>query len=291
MTAAGRARSRQPRVARGAPCACAAVQLLAVAVVERKYDSMTGSSTRFVRMMAATPMLAATAISWMTWIWMKRIVKNPMVSVASAMPPGTSSLRKLVRAADRLSAPSKISEPVELTICTPWLTAIAKTRKGTRIDMGSMPKPSSVMMPSCHTTATRAHEQDQHHQRAATASRAKTSKPVITKRDQEEDDDALRPFGDVANHLREPDDVDVDRRTLDEDVDDPGSVGARIELLPHAGLDIAGDGDEVEALAGVRVELHQLGAHNRAREVVGHQPAHDAGLEDVAPHPIQPFGR
>ena len=52
------------------------------------YDSATGSSTRFVRMMAATPMLAAIAISWMTRIWMNRIVTNPMTSVASATPAG-----------------------------------------------------------------------------------------------------------------------------------------------------------------------------------------------------------
>ena len=33
---------------------------------------------------------------------------------------------------------------------------MAKIRKGTRIDIGSMPKPSRVSNPSCQTTATKA---------------------------------------------------------------------------------------------------------------------------------------
>ena len=90
-------------------------------------------------MIAATPMLAAIAISWITWIRMNRMVKNPIVSVASAIPPGTSRRRKLVRAASMPEAPRKISERTELTICTPWLTAMANTRNGTRIDIGSIP--------------------------------------------------------------------------------------------------------------------------------------------------------
>ena len=100
---------------------------------------MTGIRTRFVRMMTATPRLAVIAISWMTRILMRRIVRKPMVSEASAMKPGTRSRRKLFRAAVTESAPSKISAPLALIICTAWLTPMAKMRKGTRIDIGSMP--------------------------------------------------------------------------------------------------------------------------------------------------------
>ena len=34
-----------------------------------------------------------------------------------------------------------------------WLSAMAKTRNGTRIDSGSMPKPSRLSRPICQTTA------------------------------------------------------------------------------------------------------------------------------------------
>ena len=117
------------------------------------YESATGSSTRFVRMMAATPIPAAIAISWITRIWMNRIVTKPMTSVARAAKPGMSSRRKLRRAAVTPSAPSNTSEPNELTIWMPWLTAMANTRNGTRIDMGSIPNPSRLITPSCQTTA------------------------------------------------------------------------------------------------------------------------------------------
>ena len=90
-------------------------------------------------MMAATPMPAAMAISWMTRISMNRIATNPTTSVASAAKPGTSRRRKRLRAAVMRSAPSKTSDPNELIICMPWLTAMANTRNGTRIDIGSMP--------------------------------------------------------------------------------------------------------------------------------------------------------
>ena len=38
--------------------------------------------------------------------------------------------------------------------CAPWLTPMAKTRKGTRIEYGSSSKPSAATSPSCQTTAT-----------------------------------------------------------------------------------------------------------------------------------------
>ena len=75
--------------------------------------------TRFVRMMPATPRLAVIAISWMTWIRISRMVTNPIVSLRSAIPPGTSRRRNAIRAAASGVAPSNTSSRTALTIWTP----------------------------------------------------------------------------------------------------------------------------------------------------------------------------
>ena len=106
-------------------------------------------------MIAATPMLAVSAISWMTRTSISEMVMKPTESETSATEPGSSRRRKLARAASGALAPPITSARTALTICTPWLTPIANTRKGTRMDIGSMPKPSPVTAPSCHTTAIR----------------------------------------------------------------------------------------------------------------------------------------
>ena len=82
---------------------------------------------------------------------------KPTESEARATAPGSSRRRKLALAASRPAAPATTSARTELTICTPWLTPTANTRKGTRMDMGSMPNPRAVTVPSCHTTATSEH--------------------------------------------------------------------------------------------------------------------------------------
>ena len=123
----------------------------------RKYESSTGSSARLVRMMATIPRLAVMAVSRMTCTSMNEMAMKPTESEASATAPGSSRRRKLARAASRPAAPATISARTALTICTPWLTPTANTRNGTRMDMGSMPKPRAVTVPSCHTTATSEH--------------------------------------------------------------------------------------------------------------------------------------
>ena len=90
-------------------------------------------------MITATPMLAAMASSRIVGTGMSRMVTNPIVSVISATPPGTSSCRNAARADLSGSPPANNSARNARTICTPWLTPIAKTRNGTRIDIGSMP--------------------------------------------------------------------------------------------------------------------------------------------------------
>ncbi len=62
------------------------------------------------------------------------------------------------------------------------------------------------------------------------------------------------------------------------------SSRAALERRPHAPLELVGDADRVDRPAlGIGVE-HD-GAHQRAGEVIGHQPADDAGLADVVAHP------
>ena len=50
------------------------------------YDNSSGNSSKFVRMIAATPMLAAMASSRIVGTGMSRIVTKPIVSVISATP-------------------------------------------------------------------------------------------------------------------------------------------------------------------------------------------------------------
>ena len=108
-------------------------------------------------MIAATPRLAVIAISLMTCTSMSEMVMKPTESEASATAPGSRRRRTLARAASTPLAPPAASARTELTICTPWLTPIANTRKGTRMDIGSTPNPSPARAPICHTTATREH--------------------------------------------------------------------------------------------------------------------------------------
>ena len=85
-------------------------------------------------------------------------MRKPTQSLASAAAPGVASWRKAPRAAASFFSPSRIAAPEAFTTCNPWETPIANTRKGARIDMGSMPKPSSASSPSVQTTASAEHD-------------------------------------------------------------------------------------------------------------------------------------
>jgi hypothetical protein len=90
-------------------------------------------------MTIATPMLAVIAISWMTCTGISRMVTKPTRSASSATIAGSSSWRNVRRAAPMLSRPSNTASFTALTFCTPWLTPMAKMRKGTSNPNGSMP--------------------------------------------------------------------------------------------------------------------------------------------------------
>ena len=104
-------------------------------------------------MITATPRLAVIASSRMIPISMTSKVRKPTVSDRSAIPPGISSARNAAIAACFALLPLTMFFSTALIICTPWLTPIAKTKNGTRIDMGSRPKPSEVNKPICQMTA------------------------------------------------------------------------------------------------------------------------------------------
>ena len=90
-------------------------------------------------MITLTPRLAVIASSWIVGILITSIVMNPTVSVSSATMPGAMSCMKAARAAVGPSWPLKASLRKVQIFWTPWLTPIAKTRNGTRMENGSMP--------------------------------------------------------------------------------------------------------------------------------------------------------
>ena len=60
-------------------------------------------------------------------------------AVTSASVPGISRPLKLARAAASALLPTEISRTMKLICCTPWLTPMANTRKGTSTPSGSSP--------------------------------------------------------------------------------------------------------------------------------------------------------
>ncbi|MNF67425.1 hypothetical protein D3C84_492400 [compost metagenome] len=85
-------------------------------------------------------------------------------------------------------------------------------------------------------------------------------------RDGEEQDDTQQPVHDLAHDLGEADDPDIDELAC---------MGCpdRLELLRHRRI--------VEPLAGLRIDLQQVGLDHGRAQVVGHQLADLAGLGNV----------
>jgi hypothetical protein len=72
-------------------------------------------------------------------IEMSMITPKPSASVSSATVPGMNRFSNEARAAALESLPASTSCRQTLVICTACETPMAKIRKGTRIDIGSMP--------------------------------------------------------------------------------------------------------------------------------------------------------
>ena len=93
----------------------------------------------FVMIVSSSPRVAVMPSSRTMSIFICRITRKPSASVARAMMPGVSRFWRAVPEALVPSAPLRVSIFHALVICTAWLTAMEKRRKGTRMDMGSMP--------------------------------------------------------------------------------------------------------------------------------------------------------
>ncbi len=199
-------------------------------------------------MMAATPMPAAMAISWMTRISMNRIATNPTTSVARATKPGMSRRRKL--AARRRHAVGAVEHlrPERAD----HLDAVAhgdgedqeRHQDRHRIDAESEQVDDAQLPDDGQGRAAQDQERQpvrlrvQEHQAAG-----QEEAP------EEEEHDPLGAGGHVAHHLGEPDDVHVHGRAGHE---------VCVELLPHPRLDVPRHREEIEALPGRRIELQEL---------------------------------
>ena len=117
---------------------------------------MIGRIILLVTIISSTPMQAVMPSSWTIGMSMNMITAKPSALVSSATAPGMNSLRKAVCEALTASAPCTTSCRQALVICTAWLTPMEKIRKGTRIDIGSTPKPISGSVPISQSTGSSA---------------------------------------------------------------------------------------------------------------------------------------
>ena len=87
---------------------------------------------------------------------MNMITPKPTAFVSRAVVPGIAILRNADSAPCAEFMPASTSTCQVCVICTAWETPIAKITKGTRMDIGSMPMPSSLSVPSSHSTGSNA---------------------------------------------------------------------------------------------------------------------------------------
>ena len=84
------------------------------------------------------------------------ITANPKAFINKAKEPGMNILQNAERAASLAEWPASTSCFQALVICTAWDTPMEKIKNGTRIDIGSMPRPSNGNRPSNQTTGSNA---------------------------------------------------------------------------------------------------------------------------------------
>ncbi|MCY1399383.1 hypothetical protein D9M71_144360 [compost metagenome] len=120
-------------------------------------DNRIGNSILLVMIITETPRVAVIANSRTISMSTRAITTKPRALASSATAPGMNSFWKQLREAVTPSAPARVSSFQALVICTAWDTPMEKIRNGTRIDMGSRPRPTSGRMPSSQTTGTTAH--------------------------------------------------------------------------------------------------------------------------------------
>ena len=117
---------------------------------------MIGSISLLVMIISITPMHAVTPSSCTMGISISMITPKPNAFISNASEPGMKILQKAVCAACTEGLPASTSCFQALVICTACDTPMEKIRNGTRIDIGSMPRPSNGSRPSNHTTGNSA---------------------------------------------------------------------------------------------------------------------------------------
>ncbi|MNY32698.1 hypothetical protein D3C86_1669290 [compost metagenome] len=117
---------------------------------------MIGSIILLVTIISITPRQAVTPSSWTMGMSISMITAKPTAFISRASEPGMKILQKAAWAASCELAPASTSCFQALVICTAWDTPMEKIRNGTRIDIGSMPRPSSGSRPSSQTTGSSA---------------------------------------------------------------------------------------------------------------------------------------
>ncbi len=101
-----------------------------------------------------TPMVAVKASSRTISMSTNAITMKPKALASSAVAPGMNRFWNDRVEAVTPSAPWSVSSFHALVICTAWDTAIEKIRNGTRIDIGSRPRPNTGSSPSSQMTGT-----------------------------------------------------------------------------------------------------------------------------------------
>ncbi len=101
-----------------------------------------------------TPMVAVKASSRTISISTNAMTMKPSAFASSAIAPGMNSFWNECVEAVMPSTPCSISSFQAFVICTACDTAIEKIRNGTRIDIGSRPRPKTGSRPSSQMTGT-----------------------------------------------------------------------------------------------------------------------------------------
>ncbi len=122
----------------------------------RRCDRMMGNIILLVMIISNTPRQAVMPSSRTMGISICMMTMNPRALVTNATVPGMNSLRMAACEASIEVAPLSISSFQALVICTACDTPMEKIRKGTSIEIGSIPMPISGSKPSSQTTGNMA---------------------------------------------------------------------------------------------------------------------------------------
>ncbi|MNE23958.1 hypothetical protein D3C80_1172310 [compost metagenome] len=148
---------------------------------------MIGNISLLVMIISITPIQAVTPSSCTIGMSISMITPKPKAFISNAREPGMKILQKARCAACSESLPASTSCFQALVICTACETPMEKIRNGTRIDIGSIPRPISGNKPNSHTTGSNAtssattvrrNEREYSHSNRPVIRKATTKKPI-----------------------------------------------------------------------------------------------------------------